>query len=118
MAKLNDYLYPLYEAHVRLHCDGFSLHADGFPSGPDSVPVPERCRTGLCNIYSLLENMVPALTCISVMGIWTYGAQFPFCAMDLWVQTGDDGFYLPMRSAAALFCEQGIPYYHHPASRN
>lgn len=114
MAKLNDYLYPLYEAHVRLHCDGLSLHADGFPAGPDTLSLPALYTTALCNIFCLLEKLVPALTCISILGIWTDRDALPFCAMDLWLQTGDEGFYLPMKTAASLFSEQGIPYYHKP----
>ena len=115
---MNDYLYPLYEAHVRLLHDGSALHIDGLPAGPDSLPMPAYYRTGMQAIFHILEAMLPELTAISVLGIWTdkeEAKDTPFCAFDLWVQVSKtEGFYLPMDSAASLFCNNGIPYYHKP----
>ncbi len=114
MTKLNDTLYPLYEEHVHLLCDGKALHADGLPQPCSAASLPDYYRAGLCGIYSLLERMVPAITCLSMLGIWHAGEDPLVVAFDLWVQTGDEGFYLPMSTAAALFRDNGIPYYHHP----
>ena len=114
MHRLKDSLPPLYEAHVRLTCDGRTLHADGLPEGPDTVPLPGWYCSGLSAIFHLLESMLPSITCISVLGIWHQGEDPVFCALDLWAQTGEEGFYLPMSSAAMLFQQNGIPYYHKP----
>ena len=112
---MNDYLFPLNEAHVRLNCDGDSLHLDGLPDGPDSVSLPELYRRGLRAAYNVLESLLPGLTCISVLGIWfAADAASPFVAFDLWVQRGGEGFYLPMATSASLFQENGIPYFHQP----
>lgn len=115
---MNDYLYPLYEAHVRLTCDGNALHADGLPQGPDSLPLPAFYRAGVFAIYHILEAMLPSILCISIMGIWSQkqeSTEAPFCAFDLWIQCDEnEGFYLPMASAASLFSNNGIPYYHQP----
>ncbi|MBO4466588.1 MAG: hypothetical protein J5745_00600 [Bacteroidales bacterium] len=114
MTKLNDTLYPLYEEHVHLLCDGLALHVDGLPQSFSAASLPDFYRVGLCSIYALLERMVPAITCLSVLGIWHAEEDPLVVAFDLWVQTGEEGFYLPMSTAAALFRDNGIPYYHHP----
>jgi hypothetical protein len=36
------------------------------------------------------------------------------CAFDIWVQAGEEGCFLPMDTAAKLFCQNGIPYFHSP----
>ena len=115
MSIVNDYLFSLTEAHVRLTCDGLTLHSDGLPDGPDSLPLPKTLCSGLCQIYFLLERMLPSLSCISVSGIWDTQGAVPFRAFDIWLQTEEGGFYLPMASATCLFSDNGIPYYHkHP----
>ena len=116
---MNDALYPLYEAHVHLTCDGLTLHADGLPSGPDSLTLPSFYHAGLCSIYTLLDKMLPDLSCISVLGIWrqeAHDSRSDFIAFDLWAQQGEEGFYLPMKTAQALFSQHGIPYFHLPVA--
>ena len=111
----NPFLYSHYEEHVRVHCDGIGIHSDGLRSGSDALPFPEFYARGLFAIYQLLEAMLPGLACISVMGMWEDDADAPFTAFDLWLQTGEeDGFYLPMATAASLFGQNGIPYFHKP----
>ena len=115
MERENAFLYPRYEEHATLFCDGISLHSDGFVSGPDKLPLPAFYEAGLCAIYHLLERMLPGLQGISVHGIWWDDESAPFCAWDLWLLIGeDDGFYLPMSSTASLFSQNGIPYFHRP----
>ena len=115
MTQFNNYLYPLNEAHVRLYYDGDSYHLDGLPAGHESVELPETCRRGMSAIFSLLESMVPGLSCISVSGIWFHRqSPDPFVAYDIWLQQDTEGFYLPMASSASLFRENGIPYFHKP----
>ncbi len=114
MSKNTSNFLSLREARIRLTCNGYTLHADGFPSGPDTVPFPPFYKTGLCQIFNYLEARLPGLTCISVLGIWFQDENPPFYAMDLWVQEGEEGFYLPMSMASSLFQENGIPYYHKP----
>ena len=109
----NSFLYPNYEEHVRLHFDGISLHSDALRSGPDALPFPELYERGMRAIYHLLEAMLPGLVCISAMGMWEDRRDYPFTAFDLWLQTAEeDGFYLPMATAASLFGQNGIPYFH------
>jgi len=100
------------EEHVHLICDGLQLHVDGLPLAEECPTWPPFYRAGLCNIYALLESRLPALTCISVLGIWRAGKDVPVVAFDIWVQTGEEGFYLPMSTAEELFRGQGIPYFH------
>ena len=114
MTRINHFLYSLDEAHIRLTCDEMSLHADGLPEGAGNEPLPEYCQSGLHMVFGLLSRLVPDLCCISVLGVWKQGAPVPFHAFDIWLQTGDGGFYLPARSAASLFSENGIPYFHLP----
>ena len=115
MKRENAFLNPRYEEHATLFCDGISLHSDGYRSGPDKLPLPAFYESGLCAIHHLLERMLPGLRGISVQGIWTDEKNAPFCAWDLWLLTGeDDGFFLPMSSAASLFSQNGIPYFHRP----
>ena len=114
MKRMKDHLFPLSEAHVTLLFDGETLHADGLPDGPDSRPLPGFYQRGIGSIFHLLESMLPSLTCISIQGVWFLGEDAPFCAMDIWLQTQDRGFYLPMDSAALLFSRNGIPYFHKP----
>lgn len=118
MTRLNDYLYPLYEAHARLVCDGKALHIEGLPNGPDSLTLPSFYTSGIFSIFHILEAMIPSLAGISILGIWTEREEekdAPFCAFDLWIQSSEnEGFYVPMTSAASLFSNNGIPYYHKP----
>ena len=88
MSRQNDTLYPLYEEHVHLLCDGRQLHIDGLPQNCCASSLPDFYRVGLCMIYSLLETMVPAITCISVLGVWHADEDPLVSAFDIWVQTG------------------------------
>lgn len=115
MTQFNDYLYPMNEAHVRLLFDGDTYHLDGMPAGQQAAGLPEHYRRGLSAVYGLLENMVPGLSCICVAGIWFHRQEKdPLVAFDIWLQMESEGFYLPMASAASLFRENGIPYFHKP----
>ena len=80
--------------------------------------LPQNYHRGMQGIFHLLEARVPDLVRICVAGIWSgkeENRDAPFCAFDLWVQTGpDEGFYLPVASAHSLFSDNGIPYFHAP----
>lgn len=115
MTQKKDFLFPLFEAHVHLLADDTSIHIEGLPDGPDTLPLPSLYKNGIRAIYNLLETMVPLLSCICISGIWDVRKNVPFTAFDLWIQQEtEEGFYLPMASALSLFRENGIPYYHHP----
>ena len=115
MAHENSFLNPRYEEHARLFSDGITVQLDGFRSGPEALPLPAFYKSAFCNVFHLLEKMLPGLQGISVLGIWREDEDNPFCAWDLWLLTGeDDGFYLPMDTAASLFSQNGIPYFHRP----
>lgn len=115
MSSFNDYLFPLHEAHAHLTYDGESFHLDGLPNGVDSVVLPELYKRGISAIYNLLEKVIPQLSGIYITGMWfSQQRTAPFEAFDLWVQQGEEGFYLPMATASTLFRDNGIPYYHKP----
>ncbi len=118
MTKNNSFLYSLEEVHIRMEMDGGGVLMDGFPEGFKPASLPAFYKSGMLAIFHVLESMIPAMAGISVMGIWSAreaDANAPFCAFDLWVQTGpEEGFYLPMASAHSLFSDNGIPYYHVP----
>ena len=117
MTQINQH-HALQEAHVRITCDGNAIHLDGLPMGPDTFTLPPYYQSGLYAIFHLLEAKVPAMLCISILGIWRETPETkdaPFFAFDLWIQNDQrEGFYLPMESAASLFSRNGIPYYHQP----
>ena len=101
------------EYHVHISCNLTEMHLDGLPEGL-LEDIPEYLRRSMKGIFALLEARIPGLTWISVMGTWIPGARPVFCAFDLWAQTGEEGGYLPMSAAAALFRDNGLPYYHYP----
>ena len=107
-----DFLYLKNEAHIRLYCDGVSLSAEGLPEESDSLPAG--LKEALCNIFSLLESRVPALDGICVSGVYFREKDPVFCAMDIWLEAEGKGCYLSMATAASLFSDNGIPYYHQP----
>ena len=114
---MNAFTHPLCESHVRVTCDGFTLCLDGGTEEGSSL-LPEYYHSGICSIFHLLTRQFPALSCISILGILDAQEEAPFTAFDLWLQSGDEGCYLPMPYAATLFRDNGIPYYHKPpASR-
>ena len=104
-------IYPVAESHVSLTCNGISLHIDSLSPLPEASPLNSLYKSGIFMIFSLLESMVPGISCISVEGTWHSGEEFPFCAYSIWVQQEEDGFFLPMQTAAALFQNNGLPYY-------
>lgn len=112
MTIFNDFLYPKSEAHVQLFCDGVSLYTEGLPEG--SEPVSESLKQVIFNIFSLLESRLPALDGICVSGVYFWEKAPVFCAVDIWLEAEGNGFFLPMASAASLFSDNGIPYYHKP----
>ena len=115
MKKDNSFIYARHEEHATLFCDGSSLHLDAFESGPDNLPLPPFYEAAFRAVFHLLEGMLPGLQGICAQGVWSDDESSPFIAWDLWLLTGkEDGFYLPMSSAAALFSQNGIPYYHRP----
>ena len=118
MTRLNSFLYSLEEVHIRLEHDGGGVFLEGFPEGFEHGPLPAFYHNGILAIYHMLESMIPAMVGISVMGVWStreQDAKAPFCAFDVWVQSGpEEGFYLPVASAHSLFSSNGIPYFHAP----
>ncbi len=114
MTSFNDYLYPLNEVQVRLYFDGESFYLDGFPQEAEPAELPEVCKRGVRAIFNLMENMVPGLTCLIIQGVWFHKQENPFVAFSIWLQHDPEGFYMPMASAASLFQENGIPYFHQP----
>ena len=102
---------PISERHLSLSYDGQLLSVDNLPA---SVTLPSALESGLRAIFSVLEGILHDLTGICVRGIYTPDAHLPFCAFDLWVQAGDEGFFLAMDSAAALFRDHGIPCFRRP----
>ena len=66
-------------------------------------------------IFNLLESMLPALSCIGLMGVWfDEEDENPLVVFSIWVQQENEGFYLQMGTAATLLRENGIPYFHRP----
>ena len=117
MTQKKDFLFPRFEAHVRVLADATSIQIEGLPQGPDSLSIPPLYRRGIKAIYNLMESMVPHISCICISGIWDMREPRPLTAFDIWVQQDtEEGFYLPMASALSLFRENGIPYYHHPVN--
>ena len=110
---MNPFPYPIYESHVRITSDGLTLCLDGSPEGVNAT-LPAFYHTGICGIFHLLERQFPTLACISVLGILDAREEAPFTAFDLWLQIGEEGFYLPMAYAASRFRDNGIPYFHQP----
>ena len=112
MSRLDEFLYAPREEHVHFYCDGITLYTDGLCE----EAVPARLKEALCNIFCLLESRLPTLESICVSGVFFLGNEPGFCAVDIWLQTEEEGFYLPMLSAASLFSDNGIPYYHQALS--
>ena len=104
MTRLNSFLYSLEEVHIRLEHAGGGVFLEGFPEGFEHGPLPAFYHNDMVGI--------------SVMGVWStreQDAKAPFCAFDVWVQSGpEEGFYLPVASAHSLFSSNGIPYFHAP----
>lgn len=115
MKKEHTFLYSGCEEHASIFCNGTAFHIDGFRSGPDNLSLPLYYASGFKAIFHLLSGMLPGLIGIDSMGIWTEDTSAPFLAWDLLLLTSeDDGFFLPMSSAASLFSRNGIPYFHRP----
>ena len=118
MTKYNSFLYPMDEAHVRMTFDGEDVLMENLPEWASHFTLPQSYHRGMLGIFQILEARVPDMVGICVTGIWSgkeKDRNAPFCAFDLWVQTGpEEGFYLPMASAQSLFSDNGIPYYHVP----
>lgn len=104
----------LSEFHVRILCNGVAIQLEGVPASHGTPALHSLYKSGLFMIYHLLECMIPQMDCISVSGTWHPGASLPFRAFDIWVEGDGEGFYLRMDTAAALFADNGIPYYHKP----
>ena len=102
------------EHHIHILCDGNAVHTDGLPGGPDSVRLPDYCVRGIQMIWSLVESRIQGADTVCIGGILFDGDRPAVAAFDIWVQTGEEGFFLPMAVAAKLFSENGIPYYHSP----
>lgn len=106
--------FEVMEYHIHIICDGESVHIDGLPGGPDSAKLPDTVLRGLNMIWALVEARVHDAECICISGIGYTGGILQVAAFDIWVQTGEEGFFLPMDVSARLFCENGIPYFHSP----
>ncbi len=112
MKKRNLYLYPVGETHMKLYYNGRELDWEGLPT--DAGLFSPLYQRGIMMIYSLLEGRLPQLESICLNGVCFQGRAHPFCAFDLWVEGPHEGFYLPAKTASALFQEAGIPYFHIP----
>ena len=106
--------FEIMEYHIHIVCDGQSVHIDGFPGGPDSIKLPDTILKGINMIWALVEARVRDAECICISGIGYTGETPVVAAFDIWVQVGDEGYFLPMDVSARLFSENGIPYYHSP----
>ena len=102
------------EYHIHIICDGQSVHIDGLPGGPDSAKLPDGIVRGFNMIWALVEARVHDAECICIGGIGYTGDVTAVAAFDIWVQVGEEGYYLPIDVSARLFCENGIPYFHSP----
>ena len=106
--------FEIMEYHIHIICDGQSVHIDGLPGGPDSITLPDTILRGINMIWALVEARVGDAECICIGGIGYTGDVTAVAAFDIWVQTGDEGYYLPVDVSARLFSENGIPYFHSP----
>ncbi len=106
--------FEVMEYHIHIICDGESVHIDGLPGGPDSAKLPDGIVRGFNMIWALVEAMAHDAECICISGIGYTGGILQVAAFDIWVQTGEEGFFIPMDVSARLFCENGIPYFHSP----
>ncbi|MBR4735131.1 MAG: hypothetical protein IK052_03485 [Bacteroidales bacterium] len=102
------------EYHIHIVCDGDSVHIDGLPGGPDSLKLPDSIVRGVTMIWDLVESRVREADCICIGGIGYTGDTLTIAAFDIWVQAGEEGYFLPMDISAKLFSENGIPYFHSP----
>ena len=102
------------EYHIHIVCDAESVHIDGLPGGPDSMTIPENIVRGINMIWELVNARIKDADCVCVSGIGYTGEKLVIAAFDIWVQTLDEGYYLPMDISAKLFSENGIPYFHSP----
>ena len=98
------------EYHIHIICDGESVRIDGLPGGPDSVKLPDSIIRGIHMIWDLVEARARGLDCICIGGIGFTGDNLAVAAYDIWVQVGEEGYFLPMDVSARLFSENGIPY--------
>ena len=106
--------FEVMEYHIHIICDGQSVHIDGLPGGPDSITLPDSILRGINMIWALVEARVGDAECICIGGIGYTGDVTAVAAFDIWVQTGEEGFFIPMDVSARLFSENGIPYFHSP----
>lgn len=102
------------EYHIHIVCDGQSVHIDGLPDGPDSLALPDYILQGIRMIWSLVKSRVKNADCICIGGIGYTGSTPALAAFDIWIQSGEEGCFLPMDLSARLFSQNGIPYYHSP----
>ena len=102
------------EYHIHIICDGQSVHIDGLPGGPDSITLPDSILRGIIIFWALVEARVGAAECLCTGGLGYTRDVTAVAAFDIWVQTGDEGYYLPVDVSARLFSENGIPYFHSP----
>ena len=98
--------------------DGKTIQLDGVPEVKGASALPEYFISGLNMIFSIIEAKVSNLKCVSVGGIYFARDKPLIAAIDIWVQTKKKGYFMPMKEAATLFSENGIPYYHSPFSLN
>lgn len=106
--------FEVMEYHIHIISDGQSVHIDGLPGGPDSITLPDSILSGINMIWALAEARVHDAECICIGGIGYTGETPVVAAFDIWVQLGEEGYYLPMDVSARLFSENGIPYFHSP----
>ncbi|MBR1887390.1 MAG: hypothetical protein IJ813_02865 [Bacteroidales bacterium] len=102
------------EHHIHIVADGKSVRVDGIPEYCGPFKLPENIVRGIEMIWALVESRVRTATCICIGAIGYTGDPPAVCAFDIWVQAGEEGCFLPMDTAAKLFCQNGIPYFHSP----
>jgi len=102
------------EHHIHIICDGKTIQIDGLPESLSEKNLPDYYVRGLQMIYSFIEARIRSVSCVCISGIWFCGSIPAVAAFDIWLQAGEDGFFLPMSTAARLFSDNGIPYFHTP----
>lgn len=114
MANYGNFIFPTGETHARMGFNGRDIYVEGLPEGKEAASIPDLYKKGAGAVYSIIESLLPGVESISFLGIWFEGEALPFVAFDLWAQGEREGFYFPQSTAATLFRDNGIPYFHKP----
>ena len=94
------------EEHIQIFCNGFRVYPSNLPGGLESK---------VKMVYNMLDVAGRHLDHIVVGGVMSGDETPAFAAYDIWLYFGGyKGDFLPMKEAARLFSETGIPYFHCP----